>query len=85
MLALMAQTAPRYPATAAGLALGLAIAVGGLPFVGGPSPVMGAPPIIIAAIVVGALVVAWAALVCRGSRRQRSDESINGGRVLCAA
>jgi MFS transporter, FSR family, fosmidomycin resistance protein len=36
MLTLMAQTAPRFPATAAGLALGLGIGLGGLPFSASP-------------------------------------------------
>jgi FSR family fosmidomycin resistance protein-like MFS transporter len=60
MLGLLARTSPRHPATAAGLALGLAIALGGLPLVAGPVPAMGSPPWI-AAITVGAAAVVWMA------------------------
>jgi FSR family fosmidomycin resistance protein-like MFS transporter len=67
MLALMAQTTPRYPATAAGLALGLAIAIGGVPFVGGPTPVMGAPPVVII-LLAGALFLLWIAFRLQRAR-----------------
>lgn len=61
MLAMMAQTSPRYPATAAGLALGLAIAIGGVPFLAGPTLFLGGPPIIL--ILIGsAVVVFWFAI-----------------------
>jgi FSR family fosmidomycin resistance protein-like MFS transporter len=46
---------PRQPATAAGLALGLAIALGGLPLLGGWTLSLGSPPIL-------ALIAASAAL-----------------------
>jgi FSR family fosmidomycin resistance protein-like MFS transporter len=67
MLGLLAQMSPRYPATAAGLALGLAIALGGVPLLGGPAPLMGAPPVIVATIL-GAAFIVWLA-----SRRQEKS------------
>ncbi len=45
-LAATGQMLPRQPATAAGLALGLAIVLGGLPFVGGLGQTMNAPPVV---------------------------------------
>lgn len=51
---------PRQPATAAGLALGLAIALGGLPMLGGWTLAIGSPPVlaVIAAVAAMLLVLA---------------------------
>jgi len=45
-LAATVQLMPRQPATAAGLALGLAIALGGMPMMGGWGFTLGSPPIL---------------------------------------
>lgn len=44
MVAMLAASLPRLPATAAGLAFGLAIALGGLPALAGAAPFLAAPP-----------------------------------------
>jgi FSR family fosmidomycin resistance protein-like MFS transporter len=44
MVAMLAASMPRLPATAAGLAFGLAIALGGLPALAGAAPFLAAPP-----------------------------------------
>jgi FSR family fosmidomycin resistance protein-like MFS transporter len=46
VLTAVAGQLPRYPATASGLALGLAIAAGGLPFLLGWGNVLGSPPVL---------------------------------------
>jgi len=60
-LAATSRLLPRSPATAAGLALGLAIAIGGIPAAGGLAPSVGAPPGI-AALLLAALLAMWWAL-----------------------
>jgi len=60
MLAASARALPRAPATAAGLALGLAIAIGGIPASGGLAAAMNAPPILIAILSAALLAVWWA-------------------------
>jgi FSR family fosmidomycin resistance protein-like MFS transporter len=59
-LAATARLLPRYPATAAGLALGLAIAIGGLPLASGLSAAINAPPILAGVLIATALAVWWA-------------------------
>lgn len=61
LLAASARALPRAPATAAGLALGLAIMIGGIPAGSGLAPAMNAPPIL-AAILSAALLAVWWAL-----------------------
>lgn len=60
MLVATAQLAPRQPATAAGMVLGLAIALGSIPFLAGPLPVLRAPPTIFLTGLVAAVAVWWA-------------------------
>jgi FSR family fosmidomycin resistance protein-like MFS transporter len=60
LLAATARALPRAPATAAGLALGLAIAIGGIPASGGLAPAMNAPPILFAILSATLLAVWWA-------------------------
>ncbi len=60
LLAASARALPRAPATAAGLALGLAIAIGGIPASGGLAAAMNAPPILIAILSAALLAVWWA-------------------------
>lgn len=50
---------PRYPATAAGLALGLAVAIGGLPMYSGVLPALSSPLVFGAVVVVAALTLGW--------------------------
>jgi FSR family fosmidomycin resistance protein-like MFS transporter len=50
MVATLAAAMPRLPATVAGLAFGLAIALGGLPALAGAAPFLAAPPGIVALI-----------------------------------
>jgi FSR family fosmidomycin resistance protein-like MFS transporter len=59
-LALSAQLLPHRPATAAGLALGLAIAIGGFPALGGLGPAVAAPPLLIGVLLAAALALWWA-------------------------
>jgi FSR family fosmidomycin resistance protein-like MFS transporter len=59
-LAATARLLPRYPATAAGLALGLAIAIGGLLPAGGLSAGISAPPILASVLIAAALALWWA-------------------------
>jgi FSR family fosmidomycin resistance protein-like MFS transporter len=54
----MAQALPRQPATAAGLALGLAIAIGGVPLMGGPSVAITTPSVLFA-VTLAAGVIMW--------------------------
>lgn len=67
-LAALARQLPRAPATAAGLALGLAIAIGGVPQVVGLAPLLAAPPALFGLCLLagGAM---WAAL---GPRREHA-------------
>jgi FSR family fosmidomycin resistance protein-like MFS transporter len=60
-LAAILRLLPRQPATAAGLGLGLAIAIGGLPLMLGWGGVLGSPPVL-AALAVGAAVLCVVAL-----------------------
>jgi FSR family fosmidomycin resistance protein-like MFS transporter len=59
--ALMAvyQAVPRYPATAAGLAFGLAIAIGGLPVYSGVLPAVSSPLVLGGVIVLAAVALGW--------------------------
>ena len=59
-VALSARLAPRYPATVSGLVFGLAIVLGGTPFLAGPLPVLRSPPIILMTGMCAALVLWWA-------------------------
>jgi len=59
-LAASAQLLPGRPATAAGLALGLAIAIGGVPTTGGLGPAIGAPAALAAILTAAALALWWA-------------------------
>jgi FSR family fosmidomycin resistance protein-like MFS transporter len=58
-LAATAGLLPRRPATAAGLGLGLAIAVGGVPAMGGLSPALVAPALLTSMLVAAALALWW--------------------------
>ena len=58
---------PRYPATAAGLALGLAIAIGGLPVYSGVLPAISSPLIFSAIIVLAAMALGWGMTRLRAS------------------
>jgi FSR family fosmidomycin resistance protein-like MFS transporter len=60
-LAAMARGMPRYPATAAGLALGFAIALGGLPLLGGFGYLLNSPPLLGALAALAGLVF-WSSL-----------------------
>jgi nitrate/nitrite transporter NarK len=64
-LAATARMLPRYPATAAGLALGLAIAAGGIPAVAGLSTLFVMPGILTGATLVAALALWWTIGRCR--------------------
>jgi len=68
-LAAMARLLPRYPATAAGLALGLAIALGGLLPAGGLSSGISAPPILTGVLLAAALAIWWAIKRAEGQMR----------------
>jgi FSR family fosmidomycin resistance protein-like MFS transporter len=59
--ALMAvyRVVPNYPATAAGLAFGLAIAIGGLPVYSGVLPVLASPVVFGVVIALAALALGW--------------------------
>ncbi len=80
-MALMARTSPRYPATAAGLALGLGIAAGGLPWVTVAASSIGAPLLIAAMTMCAAIAVAMAAghaSVRRFASIRRNPHSASG-------
>lgn len=59
-LAAVAQTMPGKPATASGLALGLAIAAGGIPPISGLSPLIHAPPVSFLLTISVMLAMGWA-------------------------
>jgi MFS transporter, FSR family, fosmidomycin resistance protein len=59
-LAMTWRLLPRQPATAAGLGLGLAIAIGGIPMIGGLGPALGAPLALIGVLLAAALALWWA-------------------------
>jgi MFS transporter, FSR family, fosmidomycin resistance protein len=59
-LAVAARLLPRQPATATGLALGLAIAIGGLPTLGGLGPAIVAPPALVGVLLAATLALWWA-------------------------
>lgn len=59
-VALSARFAPRHPATVSGLVFGLAIALGGIPFLAGPLPVLRSPPTILLTGLCAALGLWWA-------------------------
>jgi FSR family fosmidomycin resistance protein-like MFS transporter len=67
-IAATARQLPRQPATAAGLALGLAIAIGGIPSVGGLSAALGAPIALASMLVAAALALWWAVSRLAGNR-----------------
>lgn len=58
-LAATAQIMPQQPATAAGLALGLAIIIGGIPVMGGLSTLVGTPTISALVVIVTAVSLCW--------------------------
>jgi FSR family fosmidomycin resistance protein-like MFS transporter len=68
---------PRRPATAAGLALGLAIAIGGLPSLGGLSSAIGAPTATASMLVAAALALWWAIRRVAGRRSQIAGERLS--------
>jgi MFS transporter, FSR family, fosmidomycin resistance protein len=68
-LAATARLLPHYPATAAGLALGLAIALGGLLPAGGLSSGISAPPILTGVLLAAALAIWWAIKQAEGPMR----------------
>ena len=59
-LALSARLLPHRPATAAGLALGLAIAIGGFPALAGFGPAFATPPLLVGVLTAAALALWWA-------------------------
>jgi hypothetical protein len=59
-LAATARLLPRAPATAAGLTLGLAVAVGGILPAGGLSPSVTSPPVAATILLAAALALWWA-------------------------
>jgi MFS transporter, FSR family, fosmidomycin resistance protein len=59
-LAATARILPRYPATAAGLALGLAIAIGGAPVAGGLGSALAASAALAGLLAAAALALWWA-------------------------
>ncbi|MCL5996782.1 MAG: hypothetical protein M1546_12110 [Chloroflexi bacterium] len=61
VLVLMARALPRQPATAAGMALGLAIAAGGLPLMSGLSDWISTPAVLLAAVLLAAALLWWTA------------------------
>jgi MFS transporter, FSR family, fosmidomycin resistance protein len=63
----------RQPATAAGLALGLAVAIGGLPSVGGLSSIVAAPPAVVGVLLAAALALWWALRAAGGARHRDQD------------
>lgn len=58
-LAVTAQMMPQQPATASGLALGLAIIIGGIPVIGGLSAIVGTPALSASVVIVTALSLRW--------------------------
>ena len=58
-LAATARLLPRYPATAAGLVLGLAVAIGGIPAMIGMNALLAIPGVIAGATLVAALALWW--------------------------
>jgi FSR family fosmidomycin resistance protein-like MFS transporter len=66
---------PGHPATAAGLALGLAIAIGGVPAMGGLGPAIGAPAALAAILTAAALALWWAVLQVAGYKAQAPSSS----------
>lgn len=75
-LAATVRLMPRQPATAAGLALGLAIALGGLPMLGGWSPTIGSP-LVLAVMVASAAGLLILALTLQ--RREKANASFKVG------
>jgi FSR family fosmidomycin resistance protein-like MFS transporter len=69
-LAASARLLPGRPATAAGLALGLAIAIGGLPVASGLGAAIGAPVSLAALLTAAALALWWAVRQATGGWRQ---------------
>ncbi len=59
-LAMTWRLLPRQPSLAAGLALGLAIAIGGIPTLGGLGPLLRAPPMLPGILLAAALALWWA-------------------------
>jgi MFS transporter, FSR family, fosmidomycin resistance protein len=71
-LAVAARLLPQQPATAAGLALGLAIAIGGLPTLCGLGPAIVAPPALVGVLLAAMLALWWALrAIGRMSQTQR--------------
>jgi hypothetical protein len=69
-LAALSRQLPRSPATAAGLGLGLAIAIGGLPVAFGLGPALAAAPLV-AALCLAAAMAMWLALQTSRFAEQR--------------
>ena len=61
VIVLMARALPRQPATAAGMALGLAIAAGGLPLMSGLSDWISTPAILLGTALLAAALLWWTA------------------------
>ncbi|HEU5100283.1 MAG TPA: hypothetical protein VFU22_14745, partial [Roseiflexaceae bacterium] len=74
-LAASTQLLPGRPATAAGLALGLAIAIGGLPVASGLGSAIGAPAALAAMLTASALALWWAVRQVAGRRPQVAVEA----------
>ncbi len=63
---------PRHPATAAGLALGLAIAIGGLPVYSGVLPALSSPIVFGVVALLAAMALGWGMTRLRASPQVRS-------------
>jgi FSR family fosmidomycin resistance protein-like MFS transporter len=63
---------PRHPATAAGLALGLAIAIGGLPVYSGVLPALSSPIVFGVVALLAAMALGWGMSRLRASPQVRS-------------
>ncbi len=77
-LVLSARLLPHRPATAAGLALGLAIAIGGFPALGGLGPAVATPPILLGALTAAALALWWALRAAAVHRSAPNEISVLG-------
>jgi FSR family fosmidomycin resistance protein-like MFS transporter len=73
-LAMTWRLLPRQPATAAGLGLGLAIALGGIPTLGGLGPALAVPPVLIGVLLAAALALWWALRPPYGRSTERPDQ-----------
>lgn len=71
-LAAVARLTPRQPATAIGLAIGLALALGGIPTVTGLTSIMASPPMLFFVVTAAATILWWAL------RRQQKFSAYGG-------